>query len=810
MAFRFCMAGNRFSSLPAGPRAYIAAITIAGASCVVLSLGDLISGSIPREWLVLALLTAVSASAPIRLHSIPVALSVSETFVFTSSILFGPAAGTLTVALDAAVISFWSFRRGQRLYKVVFNVCALPLTIWLAAHLFFLVADSRPVFTTTDKMDLQQLLGPLLLCTIVYFLLSSWIITLAVAMEQRLPPFRIWRDNFAWISLNYFGGASVAALIVSYTNRLDLPFLLIIVTLLPLLAILYATYSRRVGRVQDANRHLVELNSLYVSTIETLAMAIDAKDQVTHGHIRRVQSYAVGLARELGIRDQALIQAIEAAALLHDMGKLAIPEYILNKPGPLTPAEFDRMKLHASIGADILSSINFPYPVVPIVRHHHENWDGSGYPDGLKSTQIPVGARILSVVDCYDALTSDRPYRPRLSDEEATRILLERRGTMYDPVIIDTFLQVQERLSAEAVTPRTTSDLELIGLTGPSAHRVPRQAPAERLQDIAASTEEMLVLYDLAQNLMGRLELGDAADMIAKHLRRIVPASTCVFFLYDMDKDELVASHASGESASHFADLRIPRGQRLSGWVAANKQTIINSDPVLDLGEAVRHFKPRLRSCLSTPLLSKSQLVGVLTVYSTVADGFTDDHRRLIEVIARQVSETVRHARDSAISSSQIMADDVAGLPRRERVERFVATEIGHLTTQAPLSIVVIHVSRASRDQPKSKQASETILREIARGITKLLRGADILSQYSDEDLIVVLTQTESLAAMVVGARIVEIVNGLRHTFSGGETPTVGVASAPEDGKTLSDLVATAHSRRVTPSSNLGRSPSVH
>src|SRR6184192_4978390 len=184
------------------------------------------------------------------------------------------------------------------------------------------------------------------------------------------------------------------------------------------------------------------LNKLYMSTIETLAMAIDAKDQITHGHIRRVQTYAVGLARALGVTDAAQINAIEAASLLHDMGKLAVPEYILNKPGPLTTAEFEKMKLHAAVGADILSAIDFPYPVVPIVRHHHENWDGTGYPDKLRTTDIPIGARILSVVDCFDALTSDRPYRPRLSDEEALNILLERRGSMYDPLVVDTFIRV--------------------------------------------------------------------------------------------------------------------------------------------------------------------------------------------------------------------------------------------------------------------------------------------------------------------------------------------------------------------------------
>ena len=189
------------------------------------------------------------------------------------------------------------------------------------------------------------------------------------------------------------------------------------------------------------------------------------------------------------------------------------------------------MKLHASIGADILSSINFPYPVVPIVRHHHENWNGTGYPDGLRATQIPMGARILSVVDCFDALTSDRPYRPRLSTSDATRILLERRGTMHDPLVVDTFLQVYDQLIVDTVAMKPSPDVELITLsTRPVSNSSPGATPAG-LVDIAASTEEMLVLYDLARGLLGRLEFFDAAEIISRHLRRIVPASTCVIFL---------------------------------------------------------------------------------------------------------------------------------------------------------------------------------------------------------------------------------------------------------------------------------------
>jgi diguanylate cyclase (GGDEF)-like protein/putative nucleotidyltransferase with HDIG domain len=803
------MAGKNFTSLPVWPRTYVAAVTLAGATTVALSLNDFLSGAIPKEWLILALLTAVSASAPIRLHSIPVALSVSETFVFTSALLFGPAAGTLTVALDAAVISFWSFRRGQSAYKVIFNICALPLTIWLAAHLFFAIAGYAPLFRNQNTIDLQRLIWPLLVCTVAYFLLSSWIITIAIALERKLVAFSVWRDNFAWISLNYFGGASVSALIVSYTNDLNYTFLSIIVPLLPLLAILYATYSRRVGRVTDANRHLIELNSLYVSTIETLAMAIDAKDQVTHGHIRRVQLYAVGLAKHLGVSDASLIQAIEAAALLHDMGKLAVPEYILNKPGPLTPAEFERMKLHASIGADILSSINFPYPVVPIVRHHHENWNGTGYPDGLKGTRIPLGARILSVVDCYDALTSDRPYRPRLSDEAATKILLERRGSMYDPLIVDTFLKVNEQLAVEASTTRTTTDLELIALAGRPVPRLPLNAPPSALNDIAASTEEMLVLYDLAQGLVGRVDLPDAADIIARHLRRIVPATTCVLFLYEAERDELVATYASGEGASQFADLRIPRGQRMTGWVAANKQSILNSDPVLDLGEAAsRHSKPRLRSCLSTPLISDNHLLGVLAVYAVNTEAFTEDHLRLLEVIARQVSDIIRHAGNQKHLLAAERVDRLK-LPRRDRVERFVEAEISRPSSQNLVSVVQIHFSGLSRENVGRE--SYLMLERMAEEVSKILRGADVLCRYAEDDFVVVLTQTDALAGATVAARIGEVVNDVCRVHPSVERPSIGISSAPEDGVTLAALVASAdQKRRDQVVRRPGRSPAIH
>ncbi len=420
---------NQPRSLSDAGRWYLAGVIGAGLVVVLHSVYTFSQSPPGPVWFVWVALTLLSGSFTIKVPSIPARLSVSETFVFAAVLMFGPAAATLVVALDSLVISLWIYRSSRRLERILFNLSAPTVAAWIAAQLFFLVAGIKPL--AYEAQPILSLIGPLIILAIVYFLLNSWLIALAVALEQRLSAFDVWRRNFLWLSLNYFSGASVAALLLPYLQGQErlASFLSAIGLLLPLLLISYLTMKTSLGRVEDATKHLSQLNHLYLSTIETLAMAIDAKDQITHGHIRRVQILAVRLAKAMGLTDPIQIRAVEAAALLHDMGKLAVPEYILNKPGPLTPAEFDKMKLHASVGADILSAIDFPYPVVPIVRHHHENWNGTGYPDGLRESQIPIGARVLAVVDCFDALTSDRPYRPRLPDLEALKILKDRRGT---------------------------------------------------------------------------------------------------------------------------------------------------------------------------------------------------------------------------------------------------------------------------------------------------------------------------------------------------------------------------------------------
>jgi diguanylate cyclase (GGDEF)-like protein/putative nucleotidyltransferase with HDIG domain len=729
----------------------------------------------------------LSGLTTVKLPSVAATISVSETFVFTSVLLFGPAAGTLTVTLDVLAISLWQARRRHPNYRIAFNVFALPAALWAGAQLFYLLSGLEPLALSPESVPISALLLPLTAFSVVYFGLNSWLIAFAIWFETGESPLNTWRNNFALLSLNYFGGASVAALLVTYTRNLDFAYVAFV---LPLLAVLYFTFSTAMGRAEDANKHLKQLNSLYMSTIETLAMAIDAKDQITHGHIRRVQTYAVGLAKHLGVSDKEQISAIEAASLLHDMGKLAVPEYILNKPGPLTPAEFEKMKKHAAVGADILSAISFPYPVVPIVRHHHENWNGSGYPDGLSGSDIPIGARILSVVDCFDALTSDRPYRPRLTDKEAIKILLERRGTMYDPLVVDTFLRVHHQIAPAELSSEST--LSLRAITTSAAGQADLAPGEPRLDEISASTEEMLTLFDLAKGLSPNMTVSDVGDIISKHLRRLIPSSLCVFYLLDTRTDELVAAHVAGAHASTVSGLRIPRGQRLTGWVAANRQTIRNSDPVLDFGESARAMSPRPRSCLSTPLLLDSEIVGVLTLYSSNRDGFTSEHERVLEIIGKQVAPALKQSSELELRRIDTLRDQLTGLPNGQQFERFLESADRAPTAVTPVCLIMIKLERQPRSGGDDLLDLEHASSHVAECLKRILRSTDVVFRYDQNCFVALLLNTTSESSAGLTVRLATEIEQVRSIPGLDIEARMAVAHSPDDGRRLREVFQTA------------------
>ena len=615
------------AQLPRTGKAYVLGVVVLGTTVIVQATGTLLTSDLGYVWMLLAALTFFSGPFSIRVPSVHATISVSESFVFASALLFGPAPATITVALDGLIISLWG--RHRNTYRTLFNIAEPAVSVWVASQLFYTLAGIEPL--AHEPIALVRLVLPLLALTTVYFFLNGLLTAGAVYFDRGVPPIDYFRTNLPHLSLNFFGSISLAALVL-FIQSTDNVALAAAGVIIPLLVMSYVSQKTATARVEDANRHLTELNKLYLSTVETLAMAIDAKDQVTHGHIRRVQIQAVELARALGVHEGKDLKAIEAAALLHDLGKLAVPEHILNKPGKLTPAEYEQMKEHANIGADILSRISFPYPVTPIVRYHHENWDGTGYPSGLSGEAIPIGARILSVVDCFDALTSDRPYRRALSDREAMDILMERRGNMYDPAVVDMFIDVHGRLPRELFADNSHAN-ELRGAVegAPIAPmEEPVDGPAEALDPIEA--------------------LG---DRVAAAFKGLVPSPVCVLYVYEASADAIVAAHVSTRAHAAVKGMRVRLGEKLSGWVAANGRGVMNSDPALDLGEELAMASgARLLSTLSVPLESEGRPVGVLSLYSPAAQAFSDEHLALVRLAAGEIARQVKALNGDGMSAA--------------------------------------------------------------------------------------------------------------------------------------------------------------
>ena len=606
-------------------RLYIVAVFVAGCFVLAESVLTLRTTQPPLQWWAIVALTLISGSAVLKIPSVSVNFSISDVFTLTAAVVFGPAAGTAIVAIDSLVISGCLKRStGLTFEKFLFNTAAPPVAMWISALVFFRASGIQPLYVHPLGLDV---VGPwLLVFAGLYFFLNTFAIAVIVSLQERANVLSIWRKHFQGLWFTFIGGAVGAALVV-FALQLGTYGMVILALPLLLAIILHFAYRNATGRVADQLHHLAEVSRLHLSTIEALARAVDAKDGVTHDHIRRVQSGALALARRLGVDDALQLRAIEAAALLHDVGKLAIPEHILNKPGRLTPAEFERMKSHARIGAEILSEVDFPYPLVPIVRHHHENWDGTGYSEGLKGEAIPIGARILAVVDCFDALTSNRPYRRALSMTEALAIIDARRGTMYDPAVVDAFHQMCESgdvVEADPILEQMDAKPEAVS---------PNEATSD--SSVSEAFDDIQVALDLGASLSRHLGGECRWSSLADALCEMPGVDTVAVFVVGETEESLVARHVSGSSASHIEQLSIPVGERMSGWAAASGQSMINADAALDLFDV--QTAGSLRSALAFPCEGPDGHRAVIALYSTRAAAFSPRHRLLVEAAVARV-----------------------------------------------------------------------------------------------------------------------------------------------------------------------------
>src|SRR5882672_5991345 len=394
-----------------GARPFIVGMALAGGVCLVLAFAHWQSND-PVKFICYLIAALLASPLKVSLPGIEGTLSVN--FLFTLlGILELSLPETLLIGLVSTLAQFyWRPARQLKLIQLVFNLSQVAVCSTAAYAAYKLVV----VYVLHAPGSLA-----LLAAAITHFAFNTTAMSTIIGLTESKPISKVWTGSYLWSFAYYMVGAAIAGLVHFLNRHIGWQSSLLV---LPPIYLMYRSYRLYLGKLESEKKHAEKLSSLHLRTIEALALAIEAKDQTTGEHLQRVRIYAMELARELGLSEDET-EALQAASVLHDIGKLAVPEHIISKPGKLTPEEFEKMKIHPVVGAEILEQVNFPYSVAPIVKAHHERWDGNGYPLGLAGEEIPLGARILSAVDCLDALASDRQYRRALPLDQAMAVVLD-------------------------------------------------------------------------------------------------------------------------------------------------------------------------------------------------------------------------------------------------------------------------------------------------------------------------------------------------------------------------------------------------
>jgi diguanylate cyclase (GGDEF)-like protein/putative nucleotidyltransferase with HDIG domain len=573
----------------------------------------------------------------------------------------------------------------------------------------------------------------------------------------------------------------------------------------PVVYLAYRAYTRLAARLQEDRRHAQQMSELHLATIEALALAIDAKDQTAHNHIGRVQIYATALARALKM-SQTDVQAVKTAALLHDIGKLAVPEHILAKPGPLTPEEFQKVRVHPQVGADIIAAVPFPYPVAPLILSHHERWDGRGYPHGLHGENIPLGARILCLVDYFDALTSDRPYHKPMTVDAAVALIEQEAGKALDPTAVAAFLRILPEILTEvegADLARRRLTLQAAGSEAAPILGSPRAVTARRpsvFDDIAVAHREIYALYEIAQTMGTSLGVPDTMAHITSKLSGLVPFSACALFLIN-DNETLYCRFAAGTDSELIQQLALRSGQGLSGWVAKNRRPLVNARPSADLEAAGSMLQTTLQSALVCPLIAGERFIGTLAVYHTTASFYRDDHRRLLDRVCEQAAAVIHNALVFEQTQEASLTDPLTGLPNTRFMFMHLTRELARasrLASEVSLLVMDLNDFKDINDT-YGHHVGDRALREVSQVLRAAIRPYDICVRYAGDEFIVVLAGCGREEAENKRADLQKAIDRAVFEATPGKivplSISAGAAVFPQDGDSYEALLAKADSR---------------
>jgi diguanylate cyclase (GGDEF)-like protein/putative nucleotidyltransferase with HDIG domain len=777
--------------MPNAARLFIAVIGLAGLAGMAVTFQGWTPEPQPR-FIVYLLLGLATAGMKVVFPGVQGNISLSFVLIMLGLVELTPPETMFLAVASAAAQTCWNAKgKGRvKLVYLFFNTASTALTVLISGWVYH-----APWFRNVPASDLLRLT----LAGVAYFATINALVATVIALTERQSVRTVVRSVCDWLFFFYLVGVSVAEIIHTATQRLGWAFSL---ALLPPLYLVYRSIRLYFGRVEQEREHAESMAALHLRTIEALATAIEAKDECTGDHLRRVQVYSLEVAKNLGLSADE-VHALQAASILHDIGKLAVPDYIISKPGKLTPDEFEKMKVHTVVGAEILEQVAFPYPVAPIVRSHHEKWDGSGYPDGLKAEDIPIGARILSAVDCLDALASDRQYRRALPLDEAMGYVAGLAGKSFDPQVVD-ILQANYREfeSLAQSTPlrnhRLSKDLIVsrgeapdAGFEKSASSTAPGgQAPAD---SIASARQEMRIIVDLALDLSKSLRLDDVLSILAARLKQLVPYDCLA--IYVREKSVLKAQFTIGLNSHIFASLEIPVGQGLTGWVVENGKAIVNGNPAVEPGYAEASGElAAFNSALAIPLGDGvDQLSGALTLYRTEKDAYNADNLRVLLAIKGDIARAVDGAIRFQKAQQGTGVDGLTGLPTKAALLGYL--QDGFTAQRKPVTVLLCDIDEFRRvNELFGRPTGDELLKLVSNILRSNSRSVDYLARVGGDELVLLLAaaRPEELAGKIeaLDRMVANACRGLCGEESSGLA--VGVACFPENGADAESLIAFA------------------
>jgi diguanylate cyclase (GGDEF)-like protein/putative nucleotidyltransferase with HDIG domain len=751
----------------------------------------------PAQFVSYLAIAVIASRLKVKLPGIAGTMSVNFLFILLGVVELG-FAETLAIAC-AATLAQCLFGDRPRTFQVAFNVCGVTIATALAYGTFH---------WTLLGMPQAGISVPLLAAASVFFFANTVPVALVISLTEEKSIRSIWSDFYFWTFPYYLVDAGIASL-VGWLNRM-VPWETSLLVL-PAVYVVYRSYRLYLSKLEDEKRHVEEVAGLHLRTIEALALAIEAKDHTTHDHLQRVRIYAVELAKKLNL-PQGDIEAIQAAALLHDIGKLAVPEHIISKPGKLTPEEFEKIKIHPLVGAEILQRVNFPYPVVPIVRAHHEKWDGSGYPIGLKGEEIPIGARILSAVDFLDALASDRQYRKALSMEDVIRRIQEEAGKSFDPRIVEVLTANCKELEARVLAQAPAADYNGLsvnvkvekgltpaaGFESTAIKKTPVRNETGFLSSIAAARQEAQTLFELSHELGASLSLDETLSVLAVKLKRLVPYDSIA--VYVCEDEHLVPQYVSGDNFRLFSSLRIPLGEGVSGWTAQKGKPIINGNPSVEPGYLDDPSKfSTLRSALSVPLEGLKGVIGALTLYRAEADAFDTDNLRILLAISSKTALSLENALKFKQAESSATTDYMTGLPNARSLFLHLDQELARCKrSQSAVTVMVTDLDGFKQINDRCGHLEgNRLLRLFGERLKDMCREYDYVARMGGDEFVLVLPGLSADAAVNRTQELMALATAVGREVSGENilSLSVGQSSYPGDGLDAEQLLAEADRR---------------